>query len=370
MIAQTEKPKGLWHIPISINSKKTPLKLVTKKSDKILISSDTIPVVNSGRHGFYRVKYDDELLDDLKQQIENKTISSVDRWSIQNDLFALCVSGVYDIQDYLDFSEAYEDEDNYLAAHNVANNLNWLFLHTYWEDFSDQISSHASKHLRNILENLGWDKAKNEKHTTALLRSFVILALGKMDDEEVQSIASEKFNKFLKNPDSLNPDIRQSVFTVVAWQGDAKTHKQLISLYKKAKTIEEKLRYLTALCYFKDEKLLLKSLDFSQTSEVRSQNMQLPIMTTAANPYGKKILWPWLKKNWKKLSKKVGHGNPLFNRIVASIALVADESMKNDIKQFFKKNPTPGTERTLEQALEKITIHSRFLERMRKEFNN
>ena len=93
-------------------------------------------------------------------------------------------------------------------------------------------------------------------------------------------------------------------------------------------------------------------------------------MTTSTNTDGKKILWPWLKKNWKKLSKKVGNGNPLFNRIVASIALVADESMKNDIKQFFKKNPTPGTERTLEQTLEKITIHSRFLERMRKEFNN
>jgi len=282
----------------------------------------------------------------------------------------LCVSGVYDIQDYLDFSEAYEDEDNYLAAYNVASNLNWLFLHTYWEDFSDQISSHASNHLRIILENLGWDKAKNEKHTTTLLRSFVISALGKMGDDEVQSMAYEKFNKFLKNPDSLNPDIRQSVFTVVAWHGDSKTHKQFIVLYKKAKTIEEKLRYLTALCYFKDEKLLLKSLHFSQTSEVRSQNMQLPIMITSANPYGKKILWPWLKKNWKKLGKKVGHGNPLFNRIVASIALIADESMKNDIKQFFKKNPTPGTERTLEQALEKITIHSRFLERMRKEFNN
>ena len=32
--------------------------------------------------------------------------------------------------------------------------------------------------------------------------------------------------------------------------------------------------------------LLIKSLDFSQTSEVRSQNMQLPIMKVAANPYG------------------------------------------------------------------------------------
>ena len=73
-------------------------------------------------------------------------------------------------------------------------------------------------------------------------------------------------------------------------------------------------------------------MEFSQTSEVRSQNMQLPIMRVAANPYGKKILWPWLKKNWKKLSKKVGHGNPLFNRIVASLSQVADRNMENETK--------------------------------------
>jgi tricorn protease interacting factor F2/3 len=134
--------------------------------------------------------------------------------------------------------------------------------------------------------------------------------------------------------------------------------------------MEEKLRFLGALCSFKDEKLLLKSLNFSQTSEVRSQNMQLPIMKVAANPYGKKVLWLWLKKNWKKLSKKVGHGNPLFNRIVASIALIADDSMEKEIQQFFKKNPTPGTERTQEQTLERIRINSKFLRNMRQEFAN
>ena len=110
---------------------------------------------------------------------------------------------------------------------------------------------------------------------------------------------------------SLHPN-REPVYSLVAWNGDSKTHKQLLALYRKAKSQEEKLRFLGALCSFKDEKLLLKTLEFSQTSEVRSQNMQLPIMRVAANPYGKKILWPWLKKNWKKLSKKVGHGNPLL----------------------------------------------------------
>ena len=91
-------------------------------------------------------------------------------------------------------------------------------------------------------------------------------------------------------------------------------------------------------------------------------------MKIASNPYGKNILWPWLKKNWGEMSKKVGYGNPLFNRIVASITLVADDSMESDIKAFFKKNPTPGTERTQTQTLEKIRIHSKFLRKMKKDF--
>ncbi|NDB51885.1 MAG: M1 family peptidase, partial [Nitrosopumilaceae archaeon] len=83
---------------------------------------------------------------------------------------------------------------------------------------------------------------------------------------------------------------------------------------------------------------------------------------------GKTILWPWLKKNWKVLRAKVGAGSPLLNRIVASISSVADASMQNEIKQFFKNNPTPGTEMTLSQTLERIRIHSQFIKRLRQEF--
>ena len=66
----------------------------------------------------------------------------------------------------------------------------------------------------------------------------------------------------------------------------------------------------------------------------------------------------------------MGHGNPLFNRIVASITTVADDSMEKEIKTFFKNNPTPGTERTQTQTLERIRINSKFLRRMRKEFKD
>jgi tricorn protease interacting factor F2/3 len=47
---------------------------------------------------------------------------------------------------------------------------------------------------------------------------------------------------------------------------------------------------------------------------------------------------------------------------------MADESMQDEIRQFFKKNPTSGTEMTLSQTLERIRIHSKFIKRLRQEF--
>jgi tricorn protease interacting factor F2/3 len=44
--------------------------------------------------------------------------------------------------------------------------------------------------------------------------------------------------------------------------------------------------------------------------------------------------------------------------------------MEKEIKLFFKNNPTPGTERTQSQTLERIRINSKFLRTMRKEFKN
>ena len=197
-----------------------------------------------------------------------------------------------------------------------------------------------------------------------------MFALGKLRDNSKIAQAEIRLEAFLKETATIHTDLVEPICSIAAWNGNAKTHGELTKLYKNAKTMEEKLRFLGAMCGFKDKKLLIKSLDFSQTSEVRSQNMRVPIMKVAANPYGDKVLWPWLKKNWKKLNKKVGHGNPLFNRIVASISSVADDSMENEIKQFFKKNPTPGTERTQSQTLERIRVNSKFLRRMRREFKD
>ena len=216
---------------------------------------------------------------------------------------------------------------------------------------------------------LGWNPRKNESNEDAMLRAQAVSALIRLGDSHVQQEAVKRFEMFVKKPSTLPADLREPVYSAYAWvKNSPAAYAKLERMYKNATSQEEKQRFLSSLCSFRDKNLLLKTLNLSLTPLVRSQNMQLPVMRIASNPNGKEILWPWIAKNWKKLSAKVGHGNPLLNRIVSSLSLVAGSKEVPTIRVFFKKNPTPGTERSLRQVFERIAINEAFLRRARVEF--
>ena len=363
--------KGLWQIPLIIDEGNLRTSLIMKKkSDSIkLKNNDRNFIINSGRTGFYRVNYDSEIIENLSLLIDEKILDYVDRWSIQNDYYSQCVTGQKKLQDYLDFSNVYFDEDNYISSLNLAQHLYSLYILTHKERFSEEIKQYALNFLRTIFDRLGWNAKKGEPHTNALLRSFVISGLGKLGDEEILKESKCRFEKFIKNQNSLSADLQETVFVLTAWSGNEKTFKKFVSLYKKASSQEEKLRFLAGMCNFKQKNLLLKTLDFTLGPDVRSQNIQLPIMRIAANIHGKEFLWNWLKKNWKRIVKKAGVGNPLLNRVVASIGQVVDNKQEKEIRKFFKQNPLKGTEMTLEQTLERVRVSTKFLNSIKKEFS-
>ncbi len=360
--------KGNWIIPVSIKTQDDlTFKLMTRQSETVVFNADWFKL-NADQMGMYRVKYDDGTLEKLKELVGQKTLSNTDRWGLQHDLFALCISGQISLKKFLEFARSYFDENDYLVSSDLAGSLDFLYLVSSDEIFWDEIKEYNKEYFRKLFDRLGWEKKEGEKHTSALLRSLLIGSLGRLGDEEILEEAKKHFNEFLKNPGSLRPDLRGVVYSLVAWSGDNKTYEILVKQFKKATMQEEKLRFLSALSSFQDERLLARTLKFILTKEVRSQNLHLPIMRIAANPYGRKLVWPWVKKNWIQIVKKFGVGSPLINRVVGSITVVYDNKKEPEIRRFFKMHPTPGTEMKLAQTLERIRIYSKFLERTRKEF--
>ncbi|MBM2853072.1 MAG: aminopeptidase, partial [Candidatus Nitrosotenuis sp.] len=157
VLEQKGKEKERWYIPISITQGKTTKnKLVTKQQDAIPITPSPA-MINSGRPGFYRVKYSPDLLISLKSLVLQKSISHIDRWALQNDLFALCVSGDGITKSYLDFSKSYENEDDYITQSNVASNLHSLYNRTIEESFNYEIKDIVHNFLKTIFARIGWD---------------------------------------------------------------------------------------------------------------------------------------------------------------------------------------------------------------------
>ncbi|MGI0059626.1 MAG: hypothetical protein ACREBJ_07640, partial [Nitrosotalea sp.] len=66
---------------------------------------------------------------------------------------------------------------------------------------------------------------------------------------------------------------------------------------------------------------------------------------------------------------RFGIGNPLLSRIIGSVSIEADFEKEKEIKNFFVRYHVPGTEMKLAQTLERIRIHARFVQSVRKEFS-
>lgn len=357
-----------WHIPVSIGREKRKRTHLMTKSTDSAPSSNGFELVNSGRRGFYRVEYSPADLRECKKLVQRRRIPRMDRWAVQSDLFALCLAGEAPPSLYLDFSEAYMNEESYVPATSVAHNL----FFTYTTIFREAEKAHAavrrvSEHFGSLLLRLGWSPRRGESEAWPQLRSFVVTSLGMMGEARVQKRAISLFAGMDRGRRGIPPDLQEAVCSLAAWTDGGAA---LRRMYRRADSHEEKQRILRAMGNFSDRSALLESLEFGLTDGVRSQDLHMLVASVASNPAEQQIVLPWIESRWSEVAGKVGLGNPLLARIVSSAASTAEPEMEERVRRFFQKNPVPGSERALEQALERVRIRHGFRQALRSDLGD
>ena len=87
---------------------------------------------------------------------------------------------------------------------------------------------------------------------------------------------------------------------------------------------------------------------------MRSQDTASFLARLLSNPDARALAWQLLQARWDDLQKKSGQvfGSPL---LVGSLGQFCDAQRRSEVAQFFNAHKVPEAERTLQQALERIS---------------
>lgn len=347
-----ETPQNnLWTIPLEINNEK-----ILLKQKKIEINNNFIGKINKGENAFIRVNYTIDQLNLIKNDILENKLSPIDRLAIIRDLFALAEGGYIKTSFVLEYTLIYRNETEYMVWSEISQGISKIHNLIALEKFNQKYQKYVLNLFTPLANKKGFEPKVKENHEDVFLRNLSIAKSGIYGDQKIINQAQILFKERLKK--SINKDIRGSIYQIVASNGNEKEWATFEKLYKEEKMQEEKDRLARALASFKDKNLLSKTLNFALSNNVRIQDSPFMIIAVWQNVYGRDIAWSFVKNNWTNLNKKYGQGGHFINKLLSPLENHIAIKDIIDIDKFFSKNTTPGAERALEQAKEKIITNA------------
>ncbi len=348
-----KKNKTLWHINLSAFENNKINNYGVNKTEFNLKNANVL--LNPGQVGFYRVNYDNESF----YKLMNSNLNIIDKIGIQNDLYASARGCKIPLKNYIKFIRRFKNETNHALWDDIAVILGSIEFF-FFESHSEKIDKFIRELFSEIYKKVGWDKKEGESHTDFLLRMNVLSTLGFSNHKGVLYEAKKRFDEHLKNK-NLDPNLRGVVYGLVAYEGDKKTFETLKNIYLKEKIQEERMRLLGSLCSFKQKEILKKSLEFSLSKNVRTQDAYAVVSLIGGNEYSGDLAWEFLKKNWNKYYKMYGEGHHMSILIKSVLSRYKSPDKIKEIRDFFKKHKVPSAKRAIEQSIEMIRINYNFI---------
>ncbi|KAK9070775.1 hypothetical protein SSX86_011177 [Deinandra increscens subsp. villosa] len=373
---------GQWVVPITLCCGSYEAKksfLLDQRSQAIdvdepsSLSSSWIKI-NVDQAGFYRVKYDDHLSAKLRNAIEKKHLSAMDRYGILDDSFALSMAGQLPLSSLLTLMSAYREEPEYIVLSNLISISSKVA--RIVADADSTLLSDIKLFFINLFqysaERIGFEPKKGESHLDALLRGELFATLAVFGHEETLKEASRRFQAFLedRNTHLLPPDIKRAVYVAVmnkVTSSNRSGFDSLLKVYRETDLSQEKTRILGALGSCCDPDIILEVLNFLLTPEVRSQDV---VFGLSVSREGHGVAWNWLKNNWEHISNTWGRGFLLTRFVSAIVSPFSSHEKVKEVEEFFASHgKQPSIARTLKQSIERVRINAKWVETIRSEKN-
>ena len=319
----------LWSVPVqlaSVNGKPWSTLLTGASSTVVQSGCDGALVVDPGAVGYFRVQYDDAGFDALAAQVGK--LPDTTRLKLLADSWSLAQGGRSELGAYLKLVARYRDEPRLSVWQIIIASFDSLATLAEGEPERPLVRRHLISLVTPKFKQLGWQEKPGESADERSLRPLLARALAKAGDPAAMAQGSALFKRYLADPSSVSPAMREFAIEVAARGADQQLYDVIAARATQATSAEESERFSHALAGATDPALARRTLQLALSSDLPAQ-LTTQIVPGVAQGGHRGLAWEFALANRAALLKdqESVNQNQLFPSLVSDSSNPADADM-------------------------------------------
>ena len=223
-------------------------------------------VVNPGQVGYFRTVYSPSAVRPLLERLG--VLDPADQLGLVQDSWALAQAGEAPAAQFMalvDRLPASADPRVWDQTLDALADLDSLYR---GQPGQPGFRAWARRKLEPLMARAGWGPPSPSADRFAVLRPSLLAALDRFDDPAVRAEARRRYDRFMTDPESLNPGLRQAVLRIAGAHADAAVFESLRARAQSAHDPQAQRQLLIALSRARDPAIAVKALTLSLSPEV------------------------------------------------------------------------------------------------------
>jgi len=318
-------------------------------------------VANAGGKGFWRVQYDETLLRALAEHLSSLEIA--ERIALLSDAWMLLRTGRQKAATVLDLLARFGNEQDHAVLEEVGSRFSMVEDRLATPETRPLLARTLSRLFSHQLTELGWVPEPGEPDDRRLRRATIIGLLGVIARlPAVVAEAEERFERFLEDPATLDPNLGDPVVLMAARAGDEARFDRILARIPKETDPASKRRLLLSLAAFEHPALTERMVHLMLEEVVPLQDMAFYLMRLLENRAAREATWAFLKNAWDTVVKRAGSPQ-IVRRIIKNFALLPERRHLDEVREFLAAHPVEGAHQAVHQTLERLRLDTAFVER-------
>jgi len=348
----------VWTIPVCVHG--DGCEVVGPGVGQLTAPSSGFLFADAGDKGYYRTAYPAGEWKALVANVETG-LTPAERIGLLGDRWALMRAGQGTVGDFLDLVLAVKADPNAAVVDSALGRVGMIESQIATDADRERLDAVVRREFDPVYTALGGPE-KHEKDDHADLRETLFEELGDAQDPAVLAEAESMAKQLFAGQKVADPTLADAAVALATVKGDTQMYEKMQRVGRNATDPDLKEAALRALTRFEAPELVIRTLEYAVSGEVRSQDSWTLIALLLERRATQDLAWEYVQQHWAAIERKATESSG--ERIVEATGAFCTVERRDEVAGFFREHRVEGAERALAKSIDSINdcIHLRAAE--------